>query len=250
MSKFTGLGTPSPKKPKPRLSLVNVSERGSVVEHQPSLNDPSDRKLLEQQFDEDRRYFLQYGKDPACSSSVDDVVQFKDNSNLSKKAWLRERLKWWLQKDRYRSLSGMFTDPSGPPDVSPPASYDKHDGLKSEVSEFTSVSQLRPSREKTAGTSSSVKAKLRKKFLRTNSREAAREEMSEATSASGSSYTLGGSESSADASEFEKEYEKELIKDEEKETDTKGFEKVQPAERSTDTKVSADSGGAKATQSL
>lgn len=110
---------------------------------------------------------------------------------MPKKEWLERRLKWWLQKDRYRSLAGIFTDPNSPPD--PPTGSDKAYGrrLKSEISDFTSVSQPRGS----SGNNRPLAGMNR------NVRGSGRQEDPTETTMSESSY--GESETSGEQSEIE-----------------------------------------------
>ena len=194
MYKFTCVRAPPRKSSvKSALSFVTVSRRTSSFDsrRQSVPYEPSQKKDLEKQFEEDRLYFLKFGRDPACDSSMGDVDQFVDIPSMPKKEWLERRLKWWLQKDRYRSLAGIFTDPNSPPE--PPTGSGKAYGrrLKSEISDFTSVSQPRGSSRNNRPLAG----------MNRNVRGSGRQEDPTETTMSESSY--GESETSGDQSEFE-----------------------------------------------
>ena len=174
---------------KSTLSLVTVSRRSSEYNNrrQTVPYEPSRDKSLEKQFEEDRGYFLKFGRDPSGDSS--DVDQFVDIPSMPKKEWLERRLKWWIQKDRYRSLAGIFTDPNSPPD--PPTGGGR---LKSEISDFTSVSQTRGSSR-----NNRIQAAYREKAgVKRNVRK--QEDPTETTM---SESSFGESETSGEQSEFE-----------------------------------------------
>lgn len=174
---------------KSTLSLVTVSRRSSEYNNrrQTVPYEPSRDKSLEKQFEEDRGYFLKFGRDPSGDSS--DVDQFVDIPSMPKKEWLERRLKWWIQKDRYRSLAGIFTDPNSPPD--PPTGGGR---LKSEISDFTSVSQTRGSSR-----NNRIQAAYREKAG--GKRNVRKQEDPTETTMSESSF--GESETSGEQSEFE-----------------------------------------------
>lgn len=242
-TKLFGLRNPrSFRRRKPGMSLATVSERGeSDSALRRGFPDPTSRQVLEEQFEQDRRFFQQFGKDPFYSSNVDDLDSFRNSPTLAKKEWLRNQLKLWIQKDRRRCLSGQFTDPNGPPDTSPRTSTDGNGTgtVKSVASDFTSVSQSHNPRD-IAASKPSVKDTIRK-LLPVTQKETSEGEDTATSEGSLSSVSTSDrsvdTESSIGASEMAKE---DNTKGDDKEVRRKKFETGKQSHSSKDTNVSVD----------